>query len=435
VRSVSLGELAVPKHTRAAILLVEDEAIVAKDLEGSLSEMGYEVFAIADSSEQAIEFATTRRPDIVLMDIRIKGKQDGIQTAGTLKDRFQSTVIYLTAHADEMTIQRAKQTEPYGYLSKPVKSEELRSVIEIALYRRKLDDLREQAAQVQAVNAKNAVERAAELEQLNHALREISRERALAEERTRALNSMLEFRIEERTRDLELANKELEMFSYSVAHDLRAPLRAIDSLAQALVEDCSVALTPRCLDYVGRIQGSSSRMGMLIESLLGLSHLGRSHLSKQSVDLSLMATSILQTLATEHARAGVTLTVAEGQYAIGDPQILRIALENLLGNAWKYTSKTLDAKIEFGRLADTTGLEPTWFIRDNGVGFDVQHAGKLFGVFERLHAEADFPGLGIGLATVKRIIEKHGGRLWATAAPNQGASFFFTLGPKNEPRH
>jgi signal transduction histidine kinase len=421
-----------PRPAPPAFLLVEDEAIVAKDLTESLAEMGYDVFAIADSADEALEAAAIRRPDIVLMDIRIKGQQDGIKTATILQDRFQSTVIYLTAHADEATIQRAKQTEPYGYLLKPVKSAELRSVIEIALYRRELDGVRKEAGQLQSLLAQKANERAAELEQHVDALREVSRELERSQEKTRALNSALECRIEERTRDLQLANKELETFSYSVAHDLRAPLRTIDAFAHALVEDCGSVLTLDCMDFIARIRGASSRMSALIDSLLSLSRLSRSNISRESVDLSLMVREILQTLAIEQARPGVSVSVADGQSVQADPLYLRIALENLLNNAWKYTAKTPNSLVEFGRLADGTQSEPTWFIRDNGAGFDMKYAGKLFGVFERLHAESDFPGLGIGLATVQRIIDKHGGKLWATAVPNRGASFFFTLGPQSE---
>jgi len=418
--------------TPPAFLLVEDEAIVAKDLQQTLADMGYDVLAIADSAEAALEAAATRRPDIVLMDIRIKGTQDGIHTAAILQERFHSTVIYLTAHADEATIQRAKKTEPYGYLLKPVKSAELRSVIEIALYRRELDRVRREARQLHILLAQTATERAVELEQHNDALREVSRELECAQEKTRALNSALEDRIEERTRELQMANKELETFSYSVAHDLRAPLRAIDAFAHALVEECGSVLTHDCLEFVARIRAASSRMGVLIDSLLGLSNLSRSRISRETVDLSLMVREILQTLAIEQARPGVRVSVEDGQTVQADPQYLRIALENLLGNAWKYTAKTADTKIEFGRLADGTQSEPTWFIRDNGAGFDMKYAGKLFGVFERLHGEGDFSGLGIGLATVQRIIDKHAGKLWATAVPNQGATFFFTLGPQSD---
>ena len=237
-----------------------------------------------------------------------------------------------------------------------------------------------------------------------------------------------------RTEMLQDTVTELESFSYSISHDLRAPLRTIDAFAHALVEDCGSALTNDCRDFVARIRGASTRMGVLIDSLLGLSRLSRGSISREDVDLSLMVRDILETLAIEQARPGVSVLIEDGQSVQADPQYLRIALENLLNNAWKYTAKTPETKIEFGRLANGTEAEPTWFIRDNGAGFDMKYAGRLFGVFERLHVESDFPGLGIGLATVQRIIDKHGGKLWATAVPNQGASFFFTVGPQSNTR-
>ncbi len=221
----------------------------------------------------------------------------------------------------------------------------------------------------------------------------------------------------------ETASRELEAFSYSVAHDLRAPLRGINGFSVALAEELGNGLSADAKDYLDRIGAGAVRMGGLIEALLGLARVSRAELAREPVDLTRIANEVITQLRASDPARVVTCVVGEDIIAHGDPQLLRVLLENLLGNAWKFVSKTATARIEFGRSRD----DGAFFVRDNGAGFDMAYAGKLFGAFQRLHSPREFAGTGIGLATVQRIIARHGGRIWAEAAVNAGATFRFTL--------
>jgi signal transduction histidine kinase/HAMP domain-containing protein len=226
---------------------------------------------------------------------------------------------------------------------------------------------------------------------------------------------------EELLRTTEAANRELEAFGYSVSHDLRRPLRAIDAFSRALVEDCAAQLPPEGHDHLRRITSGAQRMAELIDDLLALSKVTRGEFRRERVDLSAVATAILGELARNEPERRSEITIAPGVYAEADPKLMKIVLENLLGNAWKFTSKLAVAKIELG-VADGV-----YFVRDNGAGFEMQYAQTLFAPFQRLHTDKEFAGTGIGLATVSRIIQRHGGRIWAEAAVGEGATFRFTL--------
>jgi signal transduction histidine kinase len=240
------------------------------------------------------------------------------------------------------------------------------------------------------------------------------------------LNAHLERKVAERTAELSAANRELEAFTSAVSHDLRAPLRAIGGFSQALAED--EILTPGTpgAEYLARIRAASSRMDELIRSLLDLSRISKFELHRTDVDVSGLAASVGAELARAEPQRRVELVVAPGLHAPADAELLRIVLTNLLANAWKFTSKTPSARIEVGSIdADQLVL----FVRDNGAGFDMKDAARLFVAFKRLHSPKDFPGTGVGLATVQRVIARHGGRIWAEGATGRGATFFFTLGP------
>jgi len=255
-------------------------------------------------------------------------------------------------------------------------------------------------------------ERAVEIDQLNSDLQ--------------LANTGLEEKVAERTRELQVSNQELEAFSYSVSHDLRAPLRTIDGFSLALQEDFADLLNEEGRDYITRVRGGVQRMGQLIDALLQLSRVTRSDITRERVDLSQLATNVFGELEISDPQRHVEWVAQPGVMVEGDPRLLRIALENLIGNAWKFTSKTENARIEFGtgtRLGKTI-----YFIRDNGAGFDMQYVERLFTAFQRLHGDRDFKGSGIGLATVSRIIRRHHGINGAESQVGHGAMFYFTLG-------
>jgi hypothetical protein len=232
-----------------------------------------------------------------------------------------------------------------------------------------------------------------------------------------------------RTAELEAANRDLQSFSYSVSHDLRAPLRAIEGFGQLLFTEHSHTLDAAALNYLHRILTSSKRMGLLIEDLLNLANLGRVPMRKHTVDLSTLGRQIFDELLATSPRAQLKLVIENQMSAEADLGLLRIGLQHLFANALKYSSKRVEARIEFGCAHDDREGK-VFHIRDNGAGFDLQYASRLFGVFQRLHAESEFPntGTGVGLATTQRIIHRHGGRIWAESAVDKGATFFFTLG-------
>lgn len=223
----------------------------------------------------------------------------------------------------------------------------------------------------------------------------------------------------------EAANRELEAFSYSVSHDLRAPLRSIDGFSLALLEDYQDRLDETGCDYLRRVRSATQRMSQLIDDLLQLSRLTRSQLNLIAVDLSYLAATALEELREAEPGRNVNAVIEPGLTALGDPQLLKVVVENLLGNAWKFTGKTVDAVIEFGS-AKLAG-DSAFFVKDNGAGFDMAYADKLFATFQRLHREDEFPGTGIGLSLVQRVVHRLGGRVWAEGAVGHGAIFFFTL--------
>lgn len=252
-------------------------------------------------------------------------------------------------------------------------------------------------------------------------LRDIT-ERREAEAAIEQLNGALA----QRAAELEAANRELESFSYSVSHDLRAPLRSIDGFSHLLLEAYADRLDDQGREYVGRVCSSSKRMAQLIDDILALTRLSRAEMGREAVDLSALARAVADELLEQEPERDVAFSIQEGVTAVGDAQLLRVVLENLLGNAWKYTCRHPRAHIEFGTEHD--GGKTVYFIRDDGAGFDMAYAGKLFGPFQRLHTQTSFPGTGVGLSSVQRIIRRHGGDVWAEGGVEAGATFRFTLG-------
>ena len=227
-------------------------------------------------------------------------------------------------------------------------------------------------------------------------------------------------------RALHDTNRELETFSYSVSHDLRSPLRSIDGFSQALVEDAGPVLDDESRGHLDRIRNATRRMGQLIDDLLALSKVTRAEMKRERVELSDIATQIAAELARHSPNRNVAVTITPGLTATGDPQLVRLALQNLIENAWKFTGRRDQALIEVGATRDEDGA-PAFYVRDNGAGYDPDFAANLFGPFQRLHPASDFPGSGIGLATVQRIVHRHGGHVWAEGKIGEGATFYFTL--------
>ena len=377
----------VAVQSGARIMIVEDERILALDLAETLDELGYTVAGMASRADEAIELARRLDPQLILMDVRLDGDVDGITAAETIRDEHDVPVVFLTAHADDDTLQRATSSDASAYLVKPFKAPDLRCVIEIALHKHATDM------------------------------------------RLRENERWLEQTLQQRTAALEAANRELEAFNYSVAHDLRAPLRGIDSFSQLLIERYSQRLDNEGLAYLDRVRASASRMSQLIDALLSLAQVGRGQLQPLDLDFSQLVQSVTSELAAANPDRSVPMIIAPGMRAHADPRLLRIVVANLLENAWKFTARRQRPAVEVGPVQNTA--LPTYYVRDNGAGFDPAYASRLFGAFQRLHPDREFPGTGIGLAIVQRVIARHGGTVWADSQPDQGATFYFTL-PKRQ---
>lgn len=260
---------------------------------------------------------------------------------------------------------------------------------------------------------------------------DISRQKNIEDE-LRIHRDHLEKLVSERTHEMEAANRELEAFAYSVSHDLRAPLRAIDGFTHALGEDCADAISDEGRDHLRRVRAASQRMGEQIDEILQLSRVTQGEMQWSDVDMSMLANAAIDNLREAEPSRRVDARVAPDMRVAGDKTLLGVVLDNLIGNAWKYTATKDCACIEIGVLKRAE--EPVFFVKDNGAGFDMLYAGKLFGIFQRLHKADEFEGTGIGLATVERIVHRHKGRVWAEAEVNKGATFFFTLGGPNRSR-
>jgi light-regulated signal transduction histidine kinase (bacteriophytochrome) len=245
------------------------------------------------------------------------------------------------------------------------------------------------------------------------------------QQRTRELQAS-EAALKSRTKELEASNRELEAFSYSVSHDLRAPLRSLSGFSQAILEDYSNKLDSKGQEYLEHIRTSSQLMGRLIDDILTLSRVTRSSMNREKVNLSKLAEQVADELKRGQPGRAVEFRIKPDIEGYGDENLLKLVLDNLMGNAFKFTAKTDHPTIEFGHTEENG--EGIYFVKDNGAGFDMQYANKLFTPFQRLHSEAEFPGTGIGLASVQRIIHRHGGRVWAEGKVGKGASFYFTLG-------
>jgi len=496
------------------ILITEDEIMVARDLEERLHRFGYRVADIVDSGEEAVQKAATLHPDLVLMDIRLSGELDGIAAAAQIRSAHKTPVVFLTAHADVGTLERAGMSEPFGYIVKPFDEQALHAALEMAFYRHRAESrlramerwlattLRslgdgviatDEAEQITYLNpvaerltgwglheslgthfttvfrAIHASDRQPIADPVQRALREglvtnldgdtilLSKDgrewpiddsaapirddndqttgavvvfrdatlRVKTETELRRLNEVLDQRVQERTSELTAANKELEAFSYSIAHDLRAPIRAIRGFAQILTEQTGSALEEGDSRLLNVITDASKKMSEMIDGFLALTGTGRQSLNLKPVDMAALVRDVVDVMRAAHPQADARFEVGPLPEAIGDPVLLRQVWTNLLDNAFKFSAARQPALIAAGGRQAEEGV--VYFVRDNGAGFDMRYKDKLFGVFQRLHRTDEFSGYGLGLATVQRIVHKHGGRVWAESEPGKGATFHFTL--------
>jgi signal transduction histidine kinase len=366
-------------------------------------------------SDAYLKATMTKRGEIVgrnLFEVFPDNPDDPAAT-GTSNLRASLDRVRQTAAADTMAIQKYDIRRPDGAFEErywsPINSPVLGEDHRIAYIIHRVEDVTEFVRQ-KSRPAGDTTEMRARMEQMEAEIFQSS-------QKVRAANQQLE-----------AANKELEAFSYSVSHDLRAPLRSIDGFGQALLEDCASRLDDQGRHYLQRIRGSTQHMGQLIDDLLKLSRATRTEIRREPLDLTQTAQSVITGLEVAEPGRKVECQVQADMVVDGDPRLMRIVLENLIGNAWKFTSRrTTQARIEMASIPDDTG-ESVYYVRDNGVGFDMAYVDKLFGAFQRLHTPVEFPGTGIGLATVQRIIHRHGGRVWAEGETGKGASFYFTLG-------
>jgi two-component system, NtrC family, sensor kinase len=385
------------------ILAVDDSLTYLQVIGDALKDAGFDVI-LARSGEEALDLLAVQPVDCILLDLLMPGLSgqetcERIKSAPTVRD---IPLIMLTALEDRDAMIQGLSAGADDYIAKSSELEVLKARVRAQIRRKQFEDE-------------------------NRRIREELLGKELEATEARAARELAETKsilIEE----LERKNRELEAFSYSVSHDLRAPLRAIDGFSRIVLEKCG-PLDPKGRDYLERVCTAAQRMGELIDDLLELSRVGRAELRRSSVNLSELAHGVTADL-RKRSNQDVDLQIEDGLVAEADRRLMQIVLENLLGNSWKFAANTAAPRIEFGRQQN--GSESSYFVRDNGAGFDMRYAEKLFRPFQRLHSDAEFAGTGIGLATVHRVVDRHGGRVWAEGTPGCGATFYFTLPPARQ---
>jgi two-component system sensor histidine kinase/response regulator len=396
------------------VLVVEDSATQAKELRLILESEGYEVETAPDGSA-GFELLARGAFDLVLTDI-VMPSMSGYELCRELKNDVRTRelpVIIVTTLSDPMDIIQGLECGADNFVTKPYEPDHLLARIATILESRRLrrEGMLRVGVEILFMGKKFLItsDKQQVLDLLVSTFEDVVRKnRELVGSKTA----------------LEAANKELETFSYSVSHDLRAPLRTITSFSQILVEEHGDKLDERGREHLARVQEGARRMAELIDDLLQLARVTRTALQKTSVDLTKLARVVAAELRETAPDRAVEFVIQDGLSAIGDAKLLRVVFDNLLGNAWKFTARVA-ARIEVGSSHGAS--EPVYYIRDNGAGFDMKFASNLFGPFQRLHSDADFAGTGIGLATVQRIIHRHGGRIWAEGMVGRGATIHFTL--------
>jgi len=414
------------------VLIVDDIPANLRLLRAVLEGENFEVVEAPDGV-QALAVLEGEAVDAIISDI-LMPRMDGYRLCQEVRksERWRELpfIFYTASYTSQSDEKLCYDLGGDKYLRKPSPAEAILAALSEAMHAAgkrppNRAGLRSEADDMKAYSARLV----SKLEEKNHEL--ASQTAQLEQARTDLVqaNRDLESRVEQRTAELNVANQELESFSYSVSHDLRAPLRHIRGYIDILLRSCASQLSATNLKHLDTVHAAAGKMGGMIDALLDLARVTRTEIHRRPVKLSALAGEVCAEL--QHSAPGrvVKLEIAPNLKASGDEPLLRIVLVNLLGNAWKYSRKRADARIEFGKVAG----EPsdTYFVRDNGAGFDMAYAGKLFGPFQRLHAGQDFEGIGIGLATVQRIIHRHNGKIRAESIGHEGATFYFTLGEGN----
>jgi len=372
-------------ETKVDILIVDDDATKRFALKAILAPLGQNLVEAASGTD-ALRQLLKQDFAVILLDVRMPG-MDGFETAQLIRQRPRSEltpIIFVTALASaETDMGRGYDLGAVDFVFAPVVPTIMRAKVTVfvELYR--------------------------------------------AQQELRRYRTQLERLVQDRTTALTAINRELEAFSYSVSHDLRAPLLAFDGLNRSLLDDYGEKLDPRAKDYLQRMRRASERMTSVFDGLQTLFRLTSGEIHREPCDISAMASEIVEEIRAADPERNVQVGIAEGLTVSADPRLARILLTNLISNAWKFTAKEAAARVEVG--AEVVEGDTRLFVRDNGVGFDMIYAHKLFGAFQRLHSQSEFPGVGIGLATVRRIVNRHGGRAWAEGAVGEGATFYFVF--------